>query len=301
MTKTRLIQGLHLILRSGVHVHLRPKFEIVTTTAGVVSIRNNVVNEIMHNPVGPWTEANLLYIEQSNLVERLQKKRDCEFVVFDVGLGAAANSLATIACYERVKANACALRIISFEKDLELLRFALSNADQFAHFKGFETRLEKLLQDGEWSEGSLTWMLREGEFLDLIDRETFKADLIFYDPYSPKVNQEMWTQSCFEKIKRCTRDPSEGGTLLLTYSQATRIRTALICAGFYVGYGSPTGLKEQTTQAATDLSLLQKPLDEIWFQRWERSHERYPFDAQASSYQKIDEALKAYRKIQTPI
>lgn len=39
-------------------------FEIVTTTMGATSIRDNRVNEIMHNPVGPWAEANALCVDQ---------------------------------------------------------------------------------------------------------------------------------------------------------------------------------------------------------------------------------------------
>ena len=56
-------------------------FEIVTTTAGAVSIRNIVVNEIMHNPVGPWREANDLYIKQSLFEERLLAPTEDDFVL----------------------------------------------------------------------------------------------------------------------------------------------------------------------------------------------------------------------------
>ncbi len=77
-----------------------PLFEIVTTTLGVTSIRHKIVDEIMHNPVGPWAEANALYIEQSKLGQRLAAPGE-ELILFDVGLGAAANALAALHCAKR--------------------------------------------------------------------------------------------------------------------------------------------------------------------------------------------------------
>lgn len=276
-------------------VSAKPLFEVVTTTAGAVSIRNNAVNEIMHNPVGPWAEANALYIDQSNLRSLLDGASREEFVLFDVGLGAAANALSALACANSLGVNLRPLRIVSFERDLELLRFALENARHFDHFRGYEEALATLLEKHEWSEGRIRWVLREGDFLECIEREIERPHLIFFDPYSPKVNQDMWTTACFEKIRRVCREPHEGGTSLFTYSQATRIRTALLKAGFQVGYGLPTGLKEATTQAATDRSLLRSPLGPEWFERWRKSHVRYPFDCRPEDEPAVDEFIRNFQ------
>ena len=167
-----------------------PLFEIVKTTAGAISIRNKLVNEIMHNPVGPWVEANSLYISQSNLKELLSKTEAPELVVFDVGLGAAANALATLHCARSI-GNPRKLRLISFERDLELLKYALTHADRFEHFRGYEEILENFLEAKSWTDANISWELRHGDFLDLIDQEQHQADLVFYDPYSPLVNVDM--------------------------------------------------------------------------------------------------------------
>lgn len=269
----------------------QPKFEIVTTTTGVISIRNNEVNEIMHNPVGPWIEANSLYIQQSNLAQRLQTEK--ELVLFDVGLGAAANALAALACFNSLNQKG-RLRIISFERDLELLRFALDHSKHFVHFAGYESALEQILSDGEYEGEGLTWSLRKGNFADLIERESERPHIIFFDPYSPKVNQDMWTTSLFKKIRACSRAPGEGATTLYTYSQATRIRAALICAGFYVGYGIATGLKNDTTEAATDSSLLRSPLAKTWHNTYLRSDSRYPFDCESRLESGVDRIIADY-------
>ena len=255
-----------------------PLFEIVRTTAGVTSIRNKLVNEIMHNPVGPWVEANELYVQQSHLQTRLREAQE-ELVIYDVGLGAAANALAILHCAEGVAiSDRRPLHLISFEKDVELLRFARAHSDEFEHFRRFLEAIDILLAQGEWKENGIRWELREGDFVELIAHEKTRPHLIYFDPYSPKVNDEMWTVRNFQQLRSRCRTLAEGGTILYTYTQATPIRTALLLAGFSVGYGQPTGLKEETTQAASDLSLLSSPLGDKWLRRWRASHTAIPTD-----------------------
>lgn len=250
-------------------------FEVVVTTTGQVSIKNKQVNEIMHNPVGPWIEARKLYVEPANLIERFSNFKQIEYVIYDIGLGAAANSLAVIDYLKSIK-DRPQVKIISFEKDLRLLQFTIAKAKHFEHVSRYEDLLKKLLLDKhvELNDEKIFWSLYEDDFTKMNIQNISPAHTIFFDPYSPKVNQEMWSANSFEKIfKNCCQ---EDGSLLMTYSQATWVRAAMIAAGFYVGYGPQTGLKEETTQASNKLSLLKKPLDEKWFQRWNRSHMRYP-------------------------
>src|SRR3954465_7829909 len=99
------------------------KFDIVKTRLGATSIRNLATGEIMHNPLGPERESHDLYIVFSNFAERITRPIKSPLVVFDVGLGAAANSLAALECWRKNKVNARPLHIVSFEKDLSLLAF----------------------------------------------------------------------------------------------------------------------------------------------------------------------------------
>lgn len=243
-----------------------PKFEIVTTTMGALSIRDNATREIMHNPVGPWAEANALYIDQSQLRRRLAENPSRDFVIFDVGLGAAANALAALHCARSLPTRS-PLRLVSFERDLELLEFALENAHHFAHFAGFETAVRSLLTNGRWEGDGVVWELRHGDFLELIEREVHRANAVFYDPYSFKKNQEMWTPAVFGKVRAKCGDDG----VLYTYSRATPIRVGMLIAGFYVGSGIPTGAKDETTQAAVRYGDLEHPLGEAWLGKWQRS------------------------------
>lgn len=246
-------------------------FEVVTTTTGAISIRNNRINEIMHNPVGPWREANQLYVDQSGLKQHLTRDVDTELVIYDVGLGAAANALAAL---HAIQGTRRPVRIVSFEIDLDLLRFALKHSVELQYLSGYESVMESLLDKKYWEGENIKWELHHGDFLNCIENAKHNAHIIFYDPYSPKQNEAMWTTSCFKKL----REKCQPQSMLYNYSQATTIRAALLAAGFYVGYGQATGEKHQTTQAATRLQDLENPLDERWLQRWKRSHTPLPAD-----------------------
>jgi tRNA U34 5-methylaminomethyl-2-thiouridine-forming methyltransferase MnmC len=270
-------------------------FEIVITTMGATSIRDNRVNEIMHNPVGPWAEANALYVDQPQLRVHLRGKDQGPLVIFDVGLGAAANAIAAMAATLEVAERP--LHLISFENNLALLKFALQHAALFDHMKAFTSAIESLLEKQFWKSpcGLVTWELRAEDFLTAIETETNTADLIFFDPYSPNVDSEIWTLSCFEKLRsRCHGPEANRASRLYTYSRATPVRAALLLAGFYAGQGDSTGLKPETTQASTHLNSLARPLDARWYLRWQRSHTQLPFGSSETMRKLIQERMKSH-------
>jgi S-adenosyl-L-methionine-dependent methyltransferase len=273
-------------------------FELVVTTAGAVSIRNNVVNEIMHNPVGPWREANDLYIDQSDLRGIMESPGSEDLVLFDVGLGAASNAIAAIdAVIKLPVAPIRKLHVVSYENNLELLRFTIQHADAFEHLRGYADVLQKLLDVRYWSSpcGRIKWDLKEGDFQQLMGRERLVPDLVFYDPYSPAVNQDMWTLKAFKNLFACcTPANSHKQVAIYTYSVSTPVRSAMLLAGFYVGHGRPTGLKKETTQFATDASLIHRPLGLEWFGRWVRSQNQWPFDVDDDSREDARENLQRH-------
>ena len=278
-------------------------YEVVTTRSGVKSIRNVVLNETMHNPVGPWEEANALYIEPSRLKERLLDTRYADdLVVFDVGLGAAANAVAAIRAAQDVwsTGNTRRLHITSFEKDLDLLAFAIANAESFPHFEGLESALDAILQKHRWISpcGRIEWELHPGNFLDLVGEVTHRPHIVFHDPYSPAANAEMWDVACFAKL-RCAAGNQVEPTTLFTYSIATPIRAALLVAGFYVGHGPRTGLKHETTQASTHKDELSEPLGKRWFKRWTRSHTKYPLGTNPDQYDVVLHGIRTHPQFES--
>ena len=169
----------------------------------------------MHSVNRPSDEANRLYVEQSCLAARLEPTAngEGEWVIWDVGLGAASNAMAAIHCFEqqyaaREKAIR-PLRIVSFECDLDPLKLAARFAARFPHLR--HGAPHELLQHGRWEHrsGLLSWELRAGDFL-----KTFPAagipDAIFYDPFSYKTDSALWTSATFARVfEHCEPKPAE--------------------------------------------------------------------------------------------
>ncbi len=202
-----------------------------------------------------------------------------EFVIWDVGLGAAANVLTVL---RHTRAASCPVRILSFDHTIEPLRFALQNADSLRYFTDYENAAESLLRDSQvkFTDGNhqIQWQLFPGDFPTLIAREPAAAFLaphaILFDAFSPAKNPAMWTQPLFANIFR-RLDPSRP-CAMPTYSRSTMLRVSLLLAGFLVGAGHATGEKEETTIAANTLDLISEPLDAVWLKRAHNSTSAEP-------------------------
>ena len=261
-----------------------PRFEIVLTSLGVPAVRDTVVGEVMHPVIGPSVEADRLYVAQSRLRDRLAGSGP-RLVLFDVGLGAGSNALAALAAAEGAPAGGRGLEIVSFEADPRAL--ALAASDEGAARLGLSAPARAAARDllaRERHESARTvWRLVLGDLRENLPREEARADVVFWDPFSPKANPELWTLAAFAALRSRCGD----GATLFTYSTATATRSALLLAGFFVGAGDPSGPKEETTAAATDPSLLARPLDGRWLARLARSSAPFPPDAPPDALDRV--------------
>lgn len=251
----------------------RGDFELVTLKGGARAVRHLGHGEVMH-PVGPWEEANRLYVEQLGLARKLAERSDDPLRVLDVGLGAGTNAVAALTRAQAMGAlRNRTIEIVSLEVDLTPLQLALGDDEGFPFLAPWRTAAEALLHEGHWETPSLSWRLLQGDAAAMIDEVDGYFDLVFFDPFSPEANPGMWSQKVLRTIRSRLR--LQGG-VLATYSAATPTRAAFLLAGYFVGKGLSTGTRQETTVAASDVSLLQEPLGERWLQRWQRSSAKAP-------------------------
>jgi len=272
-------------------------FELVTLRNGTRAVRHLGHGEVMHPSVGPWQEARALYVEQSRLAEKLEVEGP-PLRVWDVGLGAGTNAVAALTCARELGARQRReLEIVSFEIDLAPLRLALADAQGFPFLQPFMAAGQALLKEGRWSDGRSHWQLHLGDAAELWRGVWEPADLIFFDPFSPASNPRLWTPAAFSSLRAHARNDRDGCTLF-TYSAATPTRVSLLLGGFYVGTGVATGMKKETTVAATARSLLEQPLDARWISRWERSAAQAPHGVALS--EEIQRAVREHRQFTLP-
>jgi queuine tRNA-ribosyltransferase len=274
-------------------------YEVHIAHEGFASIRQVSSGEIMHMRTPPMEEARSLYVEQSQLAARLSESNR-SLVIWDVGLGAAANAMAAIECYEAIgrMGQIGRLRLISFENDLDSLRLALRHDDKFPYLR--HGGPAGILQKGEWQSKpfpGLSWQLVPGDFLATIAQAPLPPDLIFYDMFSSRTQREQWTLETFRKLfGACAGRAVE----LFTYSHSTAARAALLAAGFFVAKGRPAGAKEETTIAFTPAALGSPSvggyslLAAEWIGRWNRSQAKFPAEVVTAEQPAFAEQIRQH-------
>jgi hypothetical protein len=296
-------------------------YRLVRLRNGACSIRSLAEDETLHPGIGPAREAETLYVRQLRLPERV-RETDGEFVIWDVGLGAAANALTAIRIIREDLAMRWSsrfsvlpnklklelqhhapkiLRLVSFDLTTDAAAFALDHGAELGYVTGYESALAELVQNHsvKFSDGLLQveWTLEPGDFPALLTQEPERRlparresvlscehavpeagapppHAILFDPHSPKKNPAMWTAPLFAGLFR-RLDPQRP-CALATFTRSTMARVALLLGGFFVGVGHPSGLKEETTVAASRLDLLDEPLDRRWLERAKGSHSAEP-------------------------
>ena len=267
-------------------------YQLVQLANGEKTLFSSAYGEKMHPGLGPVAEAELLYVRQLQLCERL-KNGAGEFVIWDIGLGGAANAIAALRATREISGS---LRLISFDNTAEPLEFALKNAAALNYPISYENPIAQLLSEKHvaFQNGNcaVNWEFHLGDFPAwLASKNGDRAPAphaVFYDAFSPAKNPAMWTLPVFENLFRVL-DPARP-CALTTYSRSTMIRATLLLAGFFVGVGHATGMKEETTIAANTPDLIAEPLNARWLERALRSDSAEPLREPVHSRQPLSPA-----------
>lgn len=285
----------------------RGNYEVHRAPEGFCSIRQISSGEIMHSRTPPMVEAQQLYIEQSDLAERLRLPADTAepqnaepLVIWDVGLGAAANAMSAILCYEAQAAAGPVrpMHLISFENDLDPLHLAFLHNREFTYLR--HTAIGAILGNARWQSKlpGLQWTLLKGDFLSEMANAPAAPDLIYFDMFSSKTDADQWTLSAFRQVfAACAGRPAA----LFTYTCSTPIRASLLAAGFHVARGRSTVDKTDTTIALTPAAAASAVsahgydlLGAEWLGRWNRSSARFPLELPAADYPAFEAAIRLH-------
>jgi hypothetical protein len=272
-------------------------YRLVKLANGVHSLHSLDYRETMHPALGPAAEAEVLYVRQLRLAERLRGERG-EFVVWDVGLGGAANAIAVL---RAIEGSERPVRVVSFDCTVEPLVFALEHKEALGYLGGYEGPVQQLARTHRVAfdrrRQSIAWDLHLADFPALLTtpvaKELPKPHVILFDAFSPARNPAMWTLPVFTNLFSLL-DPNRPSALA-TYSRSTLLRVTLLLAGFFVGAGHATGQKEETTIAANRSELIEAPLDAGWLGRAHRSRSAEPL--QEAEYRQAPLSAATWEKL----
>ncbi len=238
----------------------------VKTEDGSLTLFSEEFKEPYHSiTAGAITEALKKFIEPTGLK---RKAKEGKVNLLDSCFGLGYNTLTAVK--EALKENPKAeIQVLAFEKDLKVIEKAVKILPQ--ELKPYSFILKELLKNKRSYKSFLTLnftsqkvrvkvFIGEGRKVlkGISPLYTAFADIVFHDPFSPKVNPELWTYEFFLLLRKMIKE--EG--ILATYSSSTPVRKALYMAGFGVKEGVAVGRKSTSTVASplfeTAPSILKK-------------------------------------------
>lgn len=227
---------------------------MVKTGDGSYTLYLHDYDEHMHSLSGAYEEALLKHVRPS----RILNANKTMLHVLDVGFGLGYNILALLVEIERVGYRGT-LTIVSLEKERSLLPALRS-----IRFDDSRDRIYSSIQrayiTGSCDINSVSISVLFGDARKLIlplPDNTF--DAVFFDPFSPSRNPELWSVDLFREIYRSMND----NAVLTTYSSASQVRAALLEAGFLIGRGPAVGGKREGTLAAKTGIITVLPDDDM--------------------------------------
>lgn len=225
---------------------------------GSKTLFSDEFHQCFHNPKGALTESEYVYLEATQLKTLIQEHD--ELTILEVGFGTGLNLWLTIREIEKINPD-CTLHYHTIEA------FPLS-VDQVKEC-GHQQLIPGLPID-DWIEQIYGNLPEHGKFtfhlsrhsvtvyynlFAKIDLGTLKADVIYFDAFSPEQNPDLWSPDVFSKLKNhCS---SKG--LLTTYCAATKARAAMIAGGWHVAKFPGVLGKREITLATPDTTSLQRP------------------------------------------
>ncbi len=197
--------------------------EIKLTGDGSHTLYNKSLGEHYHSTFGAITESKHIFID--NGIKTINKNR---VSVFEAGYGTGLNAYLTLlwSAENKIKVDYTAIELYPPEKETTDI---LNYHEQL----GDNENMLRLLNYAEW--GNRT-MITQDFFIKKIngdiagDFKTEKADIIYYDAFSPAVEPELWTTEIFSRLQKMLNPRG----ILVSYCVKGIVKQALRDAGFKV-------------------------------------------------------------------
>ncbi|MGF1457828.1 MAG: tRNA (5-methylaminomethyl-2-thiouridine)(34)-methyltransferase MnmD [Leptolyngbyaceae cyanobacterium] len=219
-------------------------FPIELTADGSETFYSEAFGEWFHSRSGAYEEARSTYVLATGLVERAQAQG--QITILDVCYGLGYN---TAAALEAIWAQDKGLPIqhVGLELDAGVPRAAIAQGLLKEWPDTVQMALTKLAEQ-QRLRTSLQADLFIGDARQRIQplaRGGFQADVIFLDPFSPPRCPQLWTAEFLTLVAQCLHPQG----VLVTYSCAAAVRTALQLAGLHIGSLAAPGRRWPSTLA----------------------------------------------------
>ncbi len=228
------------------------------TKDGSSTLYSEDFEQFYHNPNGAVSESLQVFFKTSGLTRVLKTAK--HLTILEVGFGTGLNFLLLLDMLKRenVKSSVTFYSIEAFPIDVK----TAIDIDFSEHIE--DPEIAQLLPDiflnlspgmniiKPLEKVDAELYLFVGKFEDF-EPKNLQVDFIFHDPFSPEVNDELWTDVTFEKLAQWSKPE----VVLSTYCAASKARGAMCASGWKVAR-SPGALgKREMTVASLSENKLQ--------------------------------------------
>lgn len=228
------------------------------TKDGSSTLFSSQFEQYYHNPNGAASESLYVFFEKSGLNDFLDQANS--LTILEVGFGTGLNFLLLLDTLKEKKLDIpvsfYSIEAFPIHPDTAL------DIDFTKHLSNPE--LNKLLPNifSGLTEGmnvikpfenlDIKLHLYVGTFEEFTD-DNLEIDFIFHDPFSPEVNEELWTDQTFRKLSGFSKPE----TILATYCAASKARGAMCVAGWFVARTrGALGKREMTIASLSEEKLV---------------------------------------------
>ncbi len=205
--------------------------KLIKTKDGSFTAFSEVANEHYHTVSGAIEEAFEKHVNALGI--------ENEMHILDFCFGLGYNSIAACKYHSNLQITALEndIKIIEAMKDIKIPGILSVEFDFFRN-------LSENMDDTDSNNNRIQILL--GDALQTIDELPDREfDRVFFDPFSPKKQPEMWSEEIFYKIYNKMKVDGK----LSTYSCAVQVRKNMISAGFKVIDGPVVGRRSPATIA----------------------------------------------------
>ena len=221
----------------------------ILTNDGSWTLYSREYEETYHSRSGAIEESEKKFIQPCRIESLARSEKKLR--ILDVCFGLGYNALFAWHTVKTINP-LLELEIVSLEKDEALLE-GLGALSLPSPLSEYQSLLGDLVECGSYRDGTRLIRLEIGEATEMLNKMAGKFQAVFWDPFSPPKNPEMWTLAMFENV----RSIMEPKTILATYSANQRMRKGMQLAGLKIGLVPAVGRKKGGTLPSIEAELSQ--------------------------------------------
>lgn len=217
--------------------------DIIVTADGSHTIKDNDLNVTYHSTHGAIAESQHVYIETG--LKHIQKKK---LSILEIGFGTGLNALLTLIHADNDHSEILYEGVEPYPlDDVQVHALNYLSVLEREEYRGKFLSMHSC-EWNSWNKISENFHLKKVKEDVLHAQLSSKYDLVYFDPFDPLSQPEIWTRKVFEKIFCCMN----AGGILVTYSSKSVVRRELLAVGFVVEKVSgPHGKREIVRAMAT--------------------------------------------------